>query len=98
MSAPTVVSARPLGFWRCWGLVIGGAIGTAVFMMPAALAPYGSLGTISLAAATVGALSVAMTMGDMARRVTNSGGPYAYTRAAFGDLPGFLLALDGIEQ
>jgi APA family basic amino acid/polyamine antiporter len=83
---------RSLGFWRCWGLVIGGAIGSAVFIMPAVLAPYGHLGTISLAAATAGALSVALTLGFMARRVTNSGGPYAFSRAAFGDLPGFLTA------
>jgi APA family basic amino acid/polyamine antiporter len=83
---------RSLGFWRCWGIVVGGAIGSAVFMMPAVLAPYGHLGTISLAAATAGALSVALTIGYMARRVTQSGGPYAYSRAAFGDLPGFLTA------
>jgi APA family basic amino acid/polyamine antiporter len=56
------------------------------------LAPYGHLGTISLAAAAAGALSVALTMGHVARRVTGSGGPYAYSRAAFGDLPGFLTA------
>jgi APA family basic amino acid/polyamine antiporter len=92
MSAATVVSARSLGFWRCWGLVVGGAIGTSVFMMPAVLAPYGYLGSLSLAAATAGAVSVALTMGHVARRVTVSGGPYAYTQAAFGDLPGFLIA------
>ena len=92
MSAATVVSARPLGFWRCWGLVVGGAIGTSVFMMPAVLAPYGYLGSLSLAAATAGAMGVALTMGHLARRVTVSGGPYAYTRAAFGDLAGFLIA------
>lgn len=83
---------RPLGFWRCWGIVVGGAIGSAVFIMPAVLAPYGSLGTISLAAATGGAMSIALTIGYMARRVTSSGGPYAYSHAAFGDLPGFLTA------
>lgn len=83
---------RSLGFWRTWGIVVGGAIGSAVFIMPAVLAPYGNLGTISLAAATAGAMSVALTIGSMARRVTSSGGPYVYSRAAFGDLPGFLTA------
>jgi APA family basic amino acid/polyamine antiporter len=83
---------RSLGFWRTWGIVVGGAIGSAVFIMPAVLAPYGDLGTISLAAATAGAMSVALTMGYMARRVTSSGGPYAYSHAAFGRLPGFLTA------
>jgi APA family basic amino acid/polyamine antiporter len=86
------MNTRSLGFWRCWGLVVGGAIGSAVFMMPAVLAPYGYMGLISLAVATVGAMSVALTIGHMARRVTVSGGCYAYARAAFGDLPGFLTA------
>lgn len=83
---------RSLGFWRCWGLVVGGAIGSSVFMMPAVLAPYGYLGLLSLATATVGAMALGLTMGHMARRVTVSGGPYAYAQAAFGDLPGFLVA------
>jgi APA family basic amino acid/polyamine antiporter len=92
MSAATVVSVRSLGFWRCWGLVVGGAIGTSVFMMPTVLAPYGYLGSLSLVAATAGAMGVALTMGHVARHVTVTGGPYAYTHAAFGGLPGFLVA------
>lgn len=83
---------RPLGFWRCWGLVVGGAIGSAVFMMPAVMAPYGGLGLLSLAFATVGAMCVALMFGALARRVTSSGGMYAYTRAAFGDFAAFLVA------
>jgi APA family basic amino acid/polyamine antiporter len=82
---------RSLGFWRTWSLVVGGAIGSAVFMMPAVLAPYGHLGTLGLAAATVGALTIALMLGHMARRVTATGGSYAHTRAAFGDLPAFLI-------
>src|SRR5258708_39156544 len=75
---------RPLGFWRCWSLVVGGAIGSAVFMMPSVMAPYGGLGLLSLACATLGAVCVALMVGALARRVTLSGGMYVYTRAAFG--------------
>ena len=83
---------RSLGFWRCWGLVVGGAIGSAVFMMPAVMAPYGGTGLVSLVAATLGALSIALVFGMLARRVTVTGGAYAYTRAGFGDFAGFLIA------
>ena len=86
---------RSLGFWRCWSLVVGGTIGSAVFMMPAVMAPYGGIGMLSLVFATLGALAVALTFGALARRVTGSGGSYAYARAAFGDFAGFLVAWMG---
>lgn len=83
---------RSLGVWRCWGLVVGGTIGSAVFMMPAVMAPYGGIGVISLATATVGALFVAMMFGTLASRVTATGGMYAYTREGVGDFAAFLVA------
>jgi len=87
-----VETRRSLGFWRCWSLVVGGAIGSAVFMMPAVMAPYGGLGLLSLASATLGAVCVALMFGALARRITASGGMYVYTRAAFGDFAAFLVA------
>ena len=86
---------RSLGFWRCWSLVVGGTIGSAIFMMPAVMAPYGGIGLLSLAVATLGALSIAMMFGNLARRVTVTGGAYAYTRAGLGDFAGFLIAWGG---
>ncbi len=71
---------------------MGGTIGSAVFMMPAVMAPYGGIGLLSLAFATLGALAVALTFGALARRVTGTGGSYAYTRAALGDFAAFLIA------
>jgi basic amino acid/polyamine antiporter, APA family len=88
----TGTTKRSLGPWRSWALVVGGAIGSAVFMMPAILVPFGTIGLLSLAAGGIGALFVALTLGHLARRVTTAGGPYAYARAAFGDFGGFLVA------
>ncbi|MCU0989776.1 MAG: amino acid permease [Xanthomonadales bacterium] len=85
-------TSRTLGPWRSWALVVGGAIGSAVFMMPAILVPFGTIGLLSLAAGGIGALFVALTLGNLARRITATGGPYAYARAAFGDFGGFLVA------
>ena len=83
---------RTLGFWRCWALVVGGSIGSAIFMMPALLVSYGGVGLLSLAAAAVGALFIATMLANLSRRVTTTGGPYAYAHAAFGDFGGFLIA------
>ncbi len=83
---------RALGYWRCWALVVGGTIGSAVFMMPAVLAPYGGLGLVSWAAAAVGAMFIAKMLANLSRRVTTAGGPYAYAHAGFGDFGGFLVA------
>lgn len=83
---------RTLGFWSCWALVVGGSIGSAIFMMPALLVSYGGLGMVSLAAAAIGALFIATMLANLSRRVTTTGGPYAYAHAAFGDFGGFLIA------
>jgi APA family basic amino acid/polyamine antiporter len=84
--------SKSLGFWRSWALVVGTMIGSGVFLLPAVLAPYGSYSLLGWVVAGTGTLFIALTLGSMARRVPKIGGPYAYTRAAFGDLPGFLIA------
>jgi APA family basic amino acid/polyamine antiporter len=89
------MSKPSLGFWRCWSLVVGGTIGSGIFMIPAVLAPYGGLGLLSLAMATFGALAVALTFASLARRVTTTGGFYAYTRTGMGAFAGFLVAWSG---
>ncbi len=43
---------------------MGGTIGSAVFMMPAVMAPYGSIGLASLMFATLGAVCVAHMFGS----------------------------------
>ncbi len=67
-------------------------IGNGIFMLPAVLAPYGSLSLLGWIFAGGGTLFIALMLGALARRIPKLGGPYAYTRTAFGDLPGFLVA------
>jgi len=83
---------KSLGFWRSWALVVGTMIGSGVFLLPAVLAPYGSFSLLGWVVAGTGTLFIALTLGALARRLPKIGGPYAYTRAAFGDLPAFLIA------
>jgi APA family basic amino acid/polyamine antiporter len=83
---------RAFGFWICLALVMGNMIGSGFFLMPATLAPFGWNGTLGWVATTAGALCLAIVFGSLARALPKAGGPYAYTRAAFGPLVGFVVA------
>lgn len=73
-------------------LVMGSVVGTGVFLLPAAFAPYGPISLVGFALAALGATALALTFGALARRIPAEGGPYAYARAAFGPMAGFSAA------
>ncbi|WSP68448.1 amino acid permease [Streptomyces sp. NBC_01615] len=81
-----------LGLPSATALVIGSIIGTGVFALPSALAPYGPISLVAFGAVTLGALALAVTFGALSKRVPASGGPYVYAREAFGEFAGFLNA------
>lgn len=83
---------RAFGFWICLALVVGNMIGSGFFLMPATLAPFGWNGVAGWLLTTAGALCLAVTFGSLARALPKAGGPYAYSRAAFGRFPAFLVA------
>jgi APA family basic amino acid/polyamine antiporter len=72
--------------------VVGSVIGTGVFALPSALAPYGPSSLVAFGLVTIGALALALVFGWLNKRVPGSGGPYLYARDAFGDFGGFLTA------
>ncbi|MBY0563896.1 MAG: amino acid permease [Hyphomonadaceae bacterium] len=83
---------KPLGFWGCWSLTVGVMIGSGVFTLPAVLAPYGTLSFGGWLISGLGSILLALTIGRLASRTSRSGGPYVYTRDAFGDFFAFLIA------
>jgi len=82
---------RELGFWTAVALVVGNMIGSGVFLLPASLAPYGGLGLGGWGVSAAGSVMLALVFARLARAHPAAGGPYAYTRRAFGDLFGFLV-------
>jgi len=84
--------ARPLGTWSAIALVVGSMIGSGVFLLPSALAPYGGVSLLGWAVTLAGALALALTFARLAMRWPQTGGPYAFARNAFGETPGFLVA------
>jgi APA family basic amino acid/polyamine antiporter len=83
---------RAIGFWMAVALVMGNMIGSGVFLLPASLAPYGGIGLIGWIASTAGSVLLALVFARLSAIHPAAGGPYAYTRQAFGDLAGFLVA------
>src|SRR5262245_54117815 len=83
---------RGLGFLSALALIVGNMVGTSVYTLPAALAKQcGPLGSMAWVATAVGYLFVALSYAALGARHPQSGGPYVFTRAGFGELPAFLV-------
>ncbi len=81
---------RAIGRHDLAAAVVNGIIGSGVFGLPGTIAARA--GTWSPAAyllAGVGTLLVVLCFAEVASRFREAGGPYLYTRAAFGPLAGF---------
>lgn len=82
---------RQIGFWTCLALVIGNTIGSGIFLIPAALAPFGWNAIYGWAITIGGALCLAYVFASLARLMPAAGGPFDYIAAAFGPMAGFFV-------
>jgi APA family basic amino acid/polyamine antiporter len=90
-----VTYVRGLGLFSGTMAVIGGIIGSGIFLNPAIVAARVGTPSLTLLAWILGgvvALLGAFIYGELAARVPRVGGGYAYLRDAFGPLPAFLYA------
>src|SRR3989304_7418047 len=86
------MSNKKLGLAMVTALVVGNMIGSGIFLLPASLAPFGGVSIIGWLVSAAGAIAIALVFARLSRLVTKSGGPYTFTREAFGDFPGFQVA------
>lgn len=84
--------AKQLGLWTVSSLVVGSMIGSGIFSIPTALAPFGGISLLGWVFSAIGALVLAVVMSRLSRVIPATGGPYAYSREAFGDLTAFIVA------
>ncbi len=84
-------AGKALGLWTLTALVVGNMIGSGVFLLPASLAPFGGASLLGWLVTTVGSMMIGLVFARLARRLPAAGGPYAYTREAFGEFAGFLV-------
>jgi APA family basic amino acid/polyamine antiporter len=87
---------RELGLGSSTALVIGNMVGSGVFLLPASLAGVvlvsGSSSLFAWVFTGIGAMLLAAVFATLGRAYPRTGGPYEYSRRAFGDLIGFLTA------
>ncbi|HEX2842712.1 amino acid permease [Hyphomicrobium sp.] len=83
---------KSLGVAACTAIVVGNMVGSGFYLSPAAVAPYGNLAVLAWIVMGAGAICLGLTFAKLARLAPAAGGPYAYTRTAYGDFTGFLIA------
>ena len=80
---------KKIGFWAVFALVTGSQIGSAVFMLPVSLAPYGAYSLIGWVISGIGAISLALVFAMLCARFPRTGGPHVYVGQAFGSTISF---------
>jgi basic amino acid/polyamine antiporter, APA family len=84
---------RVLGPFDAVTVVVGGIIGSGIFLKPSEVArDLDSFGLIISVWVIVGLITLcgALTLAELAAMLPQAGGPYVYLREAFGRLPAFL--------
>ena len=88
--APALTLRRELGRWDLTAIGINQVIGSAVFILPSQVAAQlGSWSPIAFLAIGFASLLVALCFAEVGSRFEGTGGPYLYTRAAFGRFVAF---------
>ncbi len=70
-------------------MVAGNMMGSGVFMLPANLAGIGSIAIFGWIITTIGAVALALVFSKLTQIYPAAGGPYAYSKKAFGDYMGY---------
>jgi basic amino acid/polyamine antiporter, APA family len=85
---------KGLGLAAATALVMGNMIGSGIFMMPNTLANASGPGAALLAwgFTGIGSILLALTFANLGSRYPQTGGPYAFSKLAFGEFTGFLNA------
>jgi basic amino acid/polyamine antiporter, APA family len=84
---------RTMGLTMATALVIGNMVGSGIFLLPASLADVaGPVSIVGWVFTGIGAMLLALVFARLGRTFPRTGGPYAYSRRAFGDFIGFQTA------
>jgi len=81
-----------LGLAACTAIVVGNMVGSGFYLSPAAVAPYGQLAILTWIVMGLGAICLGLTFARLSALHSATGGPYAFTRLAYGDFAGFIVA------
>ena len=82
---------RQIGFWTCLALVVGNTVGTGIFLLAPALAPFGWNAIYGWLLTIAGGLVLALVFARLARAMPEAGGPYDYIASTLGPAPAFFV-------
>jgi amino acid transporter len=81
---------RALGRWDLTAIGVNQVIGVSIFLLPSELAALiGNWSAVGFVAAGFASLAVALCFAEVGSRFEGTGGPYLYTKAAFGSFVAF---------
>ncbi len=81
--------SKKIGFWPVFGLVTGSQIGSGIFILPTALAPFGFYALLGWVISGLGAIALAFVFAELCSRFPETGGPHAYVDNVFGKTAAF---------
>lgn len=93
-SSGNIELKRDLGLTAAIAIVVGNCIGSGIFTSAASLAVASNPKTAIIAwiITSAGSLLIALSFANLGTALPRTGGPIVYTRTAFGDFAGFLIA------
>ncbi|WP_347341146.1 amino acid permease [Sphingomonas sp. TREG-RG-20F-R18-01] len=84
-------SQRPFGFWTATALVVGGMIGSGIFVLPGQLAPYGWTSVAAWIAGIAGAMLIAWVLARLTVAFPGATGVVAICGEGLGPVCGVLV-------
>jgi amino acid transporter len=87
---PRATLVRAIGRWDLTAAIVNGVIGSGIFGMPSTVAALvGAWSPVAVLLAGLGIFAVVLCFAEVGSRFDDAGGPYLYTREAFGPAVGF---------
>jgi len=84
---------KQIGLWGSTSMVVGNMVASGIWLLPASLAVYGSIGIVGWILASIGAIFLSMQFAELSKYSPDrDGGPYVFSRMGYGDFIGFLVA------
>ncbi len=81
--------SKKLGFGAVLAIVFGSQIGSGIFVVPSALAPFGVYSIFAWILAGLGAIFLAFVFAELCSNFPKTGGPHVYVNEMFGKIPAF---------
>lgn len=82
---------RAFGIWTAIALVMGGMIGSGIFLMPAQVAPLGWTGLVTWLIVIAGAVTLGWVLTRLTIAMPEETGVVAICGRVLGDFPGVLI-------